>query len=231
MQCLMKVLIIPLFLAMAAPMAAQTPDAPQIRVSGEGQASAPPDMATLRLGVSAQAKTAADAMDQTSNATREILARLAGFGIAGRDAQTTDLSLNPIQNYSPGRETAPEITGFAASNQVMVRIRELAILGEVLGAVLSEGANTLNGLTFGMQDPAPLMALARADAIRDAMARAALYADAAGLTLGPVLLISEGGSAAPQPEMMMAMRSADVPIAQGETGISATVNMVFGIGE
>ncbi|KMK67751.1 SIMPL domain-containing protein [Puniceibacterium sp. IMCC21224] len=223
--------VLPLFLLFAAPLAAQDAATPRIQVSGEGQVSAAPDMATITLGVSAQADTAAAAMDMTSGATQKILGRLEGFEITGGDVQTMDLSLNPVWNNRATSQDAPEITGFSASNQVMVRVRDLPKLGEILGAVLSDGANTLNGLNFGLQDPGPLLAQARAKAVKDAMARAGIYADAAGLTLGPVLSISEGGTAVPRPEMMMSMRAADVPVAQGETGISASVSMVFSIGE
>lgn len=202
---------------------------PRISVSGEGQVFAVPDMATITLGVSAQAKEAAAAMDETSAVTAAILDRLAAFEIDARDVQTSDLTLDPIWADRQSSMDTPRINGFESSNRLTVAVRDLDQLGDVLGAVLSDGANRLSGLSFGMQDPAPLLAEARRAAVADAMARAQVYAEAAGLRLGPVLSISEGGVSYPRPEMALSMRAEAVPVARGETGISATVNMVFAL--
>ncbi|MFZ5965088.1 SIMPL domain-containing protein [Thalassococcus sp. BH17M4-6] len=227
-------LILPVLLALAPPVLAQDAAAPrpQIAVTGQGSASAVPDMATITLGVTAQAADAADAMAQTSEITDTILARLESFDIAARDIQTSDLSLNPLwSNRSSPSPDGPQIDGFEASNRVTVRVRALDRLGEVLGAVLEDGANRLGGLEFGLQYPEPLIDQARKAAVADAMARAKTYAEAAGLKRGAVLSMSEGGSVTPRPEMAMSMRDAavSVPTAQGETSMTASVNMIFAL--
>lgn len=216
-------------LLMAVPAAiAQEPAAPQITVTGEGSASAVPDMAVVTLGITSQDPEAGVAMGQASEVAGAILARLEGLGIAARDRQTSDLSLSPVwTNYDSGNER--KITGYEASNQLTIRVRDLSGLGNVLGAVLEDGANRLSGLSFGLQEPGPVMAEARRDAVSDAMERARTMAEAAGVTLGPVMSISEvGGGSFPQPMMEMARASA-VPVAAGEAVMSARVNMVFAI--
>ncbi|PIL18491.1 hypothetical protein P775_18125 [Puniceibacterium antarcticum] len=225
--------VLPLALLLAVPAFAQERPAPSISVSGEGTAYAVPDVATITLGVTAQAENAADAMAQTSETGARILARLGEMGIEPRDVQTSDLSLNPVWSNEPQDNQQPKISGYEASNQVTIRVQQLDSLGDVLGAVLEDGANRLGGLSFGLKDSKPLLVEARRDAVTDAMERAKAYAEAAGLTLGPVLSISEGGTSTPRPEAMMSMRAADmkVPVAEGETGITASVNMVFAIGE
>ena len=202
---------------------------PRLTVTGEGQASATPDMATVTIGVSATAPEAGPAMDAASESARAILDRLDSLGIDPRDRQTSDLSLQPIwSDGGPG--VAPTVTGYEAGNMLTVRVRALDSLGDVLAAVTSDGANRLSGLTFGLQDPDPVMEEARRDAVADAMARAEVLADAAGVTLGPVIEMSEqGGGYAPKP--MMEMRAASAPpVASGEATMSARVNMVFGLG-
>ena len=224
--------ILSLVLLLAAPLSAQDAQQPTLTVYGEGSAQAVPDTATITLGVTAQAPDAADAMAQTSATAAAILDRLTALGVAARDVQTSDLSLNPVWSIRPGDDQKPpRIEGFEASNRVTVRVQDLASLGDVLGAVLEDGANRLGGLSFGLKDPEPIMNEARRDAVADAMARAGVYAEAAGVTLGPILSIQEGSMSAPRPEMMMSMRdsSASVPIATGETAVSATVTMVFRI--
>lgn len=204
-----------------------------ITVTGRGQSLAQPDVATITVGVSHRDKSAQVAMDLVSEGVAAILAQLAADGIEPRDMQTRRLELRPLRsNSSSISKNGPEISGFSASNQVMVRVRDLDRLGEILGAVLESGANEFNGLSLGVADPAPLADAARRAAVADAMARAALLADAAGVALGPVQTISDQ-SGAPRPQMMeaAAARSGGVPVAGGEVSVEASVTMVFAIGE
>lgn len=205
-----------------------------ISVTGEGSVEAAPDMATIRLGVTNQDTEARAAMDATSDAVAAILARLDELGLERRDMQTQRLTLNPVWSQRPDGEgrRVNEITGFSASNIVMVRVRALEDLGRILDAVIADGANEFNGLRFDVQQPGPLVEKARRAAVRDATVKAQTLAEAAGVPLGPVLSISEHGGR-PQPVMMemAAARGADMPVASGEVSVQAQVSMVFAIGE
>jgi uncharacterized protein YggE len=203
----------------------------QITVTGEGRVSAVPDMAIITMGAVAEAKTAKEAMDETSEITRAILDRLTALEVAARDVQTSDLSLSPVWTNRAEPNGQPRIDGYQASNQVTVRIRDLAKLGTVLDAVLTDGANGLGGLQFSLSDPEPLINDARRAAVADARAKAELFAEAAGVQLGAIISLSESGGYMPRPEMMSMARSADagVPVSAGETEIAANVAMVFAI--
>ena len=206
----------------------------RLSVTGTGQVDSQPDMAVISMGATAEARTAAKALDATSVATAEMLALLGQAGIAPRDMQTSTLSLSPLWDNSRSSSSGdrPRITGYQASNTVTVRVRKLDDLGAILDAVVESGANSFQGLTFGLQDPAPAQDAARLAAVAEAMRKAALYADAAGLTLGPVLELSEAGDTSPRPVEFarMAAMSDAVPVAQGEVSIRAQVSMVFAIG-
>ncbi|MBE9639118.1 SIMPL domain-containing protein [Salipiger pacificus] len=209
--------------------AAQDAPLPRITVTGEGEIATVPDMATVSLGITAENPEAGAAMDEASRVAEALLARLDELGIAATDRQSSDISLRPV--WSNGDDgTTRGITGFEAGNQLTVRVRDLDRLGEVLGAVLDDGANQLSGLTFGLQEPKPVMEDARRAAVADAMDKARVLAEAAGVTLGPVISIAEaGGGFAPAPMMEMA-RGAKVPVAAGETVVSTQVTMVFELG-
>lgn len=226
----MRRLLPVLVLMLATPALAQ--EAPGgITVTGEGSVQVAPDMAQLSVGVTSEAKTAEAAMSANSDAAAEVLSRLKAAGIAERDVQTSGLSLYPRRDDrrldQPGE---PPIVGFVASNTLQVRVRDLDALGGILDEVVSGGANTLNGLSFGLQDPSEATDEARRRAVADAQAKAALYADAAGVTLGPVRSIDEQGGA-PRPMMMEAagLAKSGVPVASGELEVSASVTMAFGI--
>lgn len=213
--------------------AAQAEETRQIRVTGEGRVAARPDMATITLGVTRADAEARRAMAQVSEAMTAILSQVTAQGIAERDVQTSRLSLNPIWADRNVSSDAPAITGFSASNMITIRVRDMEALGTVLDRLLQDGANEFHGLEFGLQDPAPAQDAARQAAVADAMGRARLLADAAGVALGPVQIISDS-VAAPQPYMMReaaVVGSAAMPIAAGELTTSATVSMVFAIGE
>ncbi len=205
----------------------------QISVTGEGRIETVPDMATITLGVTNDAPVAGDAMAATSDAVARVLGRLRDMGIEARDMQTRNLSLNPVwSNRSSSRTGAPKISGFVASNTVLVRVRDLDGLGRILDAVIADGANDFNGLQFSVQKPEPLIIEARQAAVADAMAKAQILADAAGVTLGQVLTMSEhGGGGRPMRMEMAAARSDGMPIAAGEVSLSASVSMVFAIAE
>ncbi|WP_347312777.1 SIMPL domain-containing protein [Defluviimonas sp. SAOS-178_SWC] len=206
-----------------------------ISVTGEGRVEAAPDMATISLGVTNDAGTAAEAMAANSDAVRAVIERLTAAGVEERDIQTSGLSLGPRYDYGRSDGTPPTIVGYSASNMVTVRVRALDTLGGVLDAVVAGGANTLNGLSFGIAEDREVMDEARTRAVADAARKAGLYANAAGVRLGRVLSISEAG--AYQPPMPMAMaeagfaKSAAVPVAPGEVNIVASVSVVYEIAD
>lgn len=200
-------------------------------VTGEGQVSVEPDMAVLNLGVSHEAMTAKAAMDATSQEVGEVLETLAAAGLEGRDVQTASVSLSPRWDHR-NRDEPPRVVGYVASNTLTIRVRDLGELGGVLDRVVGSGANQMNGLSFTLAEPRPAQDQARVRAVEDALAKARLLADAAGVTLGPIRQLSEGGGRGPAPEMLqrgaMAME-ASVPIATGEVDVRAMVTVVFDI--
>ena len=211
--------------------AAQAQEVPRgIFVEGEGRVSTAPDMAVITLGVRQRAETADAAMGAIASAVADMLAAIEAQGIAKADQQTSRFYLNPV--YADLRtDNQRQIIGYEAGNAVTVTVRDLDRLGAVLDAVVATGANDFNGLSFGLQDNSTALEAARRAAVADAMARAGVLAEAAGLTLGPVLQITDGARASgPMPMAMADARvSMESAIAPGEVDVTARVTMVFGI--
>lgn len=207
----------------------------RLTVVGEGRAQAVPDMATIRVGVTAEAATAAEALEETSIAAGELLTLLSEMGIAPEDVQTTALSLQPLwrdrASGGLGGGGTRAIVGYRADNGVRLRVRAMPDLGAMLDDIVANGANRFDGLSFGLQDPAPVQDAARRAAVADARRKAALYAEAAGVALGRVLSITEPGAAdrVAGPEMAMALSRADVPVAAGALEMRAKVTVVYEI--
>ncbi|MDB6452097.1 SIMPL domain-containing protein [Falsirhodobacter sp. 20TX0035] len=201
--------------------------ADRITVTGEGQVAAVPDMATLTLGVTTQAATATEAMQANATQLQAVMDRLKDAGIAEADIQTTGLQLNP--NWTQAENQARRIDGYTADNMLTVRVRQIDGLGAVLDTVVADGANTLNGLAFDVADPKPLIDEARKQAVADAMDRARKLADAAGVPLGDIESITEGGGAQGPVPMFRMEASAATPIAGGEVSRSSQVTITFDI--
>lgn len=204
-----------------------------ITVTGEGQVAVVPDMATISLGVTVNGDTAKAALEANSAALAAVLERLTAAGIEAKDVQTSGLSLGPVYDYSSSSGGAQKVQGYNASNMVTVQVRSIEQVGPVLDASVTDGANMLNGITFGLLDPVPATDEARKKAVEDARRKAALYAGAAGVELGKIVSITEGGSFG-APVMMggAAFAKADsVPVAAGEMTVGASVTVTFAVAD
>jgi len=205
-----------------------------IAVSGLGEVKTRPDMATISTGVVSEAATAKEALAKNNAAMAAVIAALKNAGVAEDAIQTSDFSVSPkYPPYQPNQTTAPRIVGYTVSNQVTAKVKDLAKLGGILDTLVQSGSNQINGIAFGVDEPKAQLDEARKKAVADARARAELYAEAAGVSLGKVIQISE--STAVMPPVPMYRREAamaadsSVPIAAGTQMVSATVSITFEI--
>ena len=204
-------------------LAQETEPLRTIVVIGEAQIAATPDKAVITLGARHVAKSAADALGETSKTVAAILSRMEKMGVERANMQTSSLTLNPVwrqgKRYDDDGSVLNPI-GFEASNSVTVTLLDLARLGEALDQVARDGANLFSSFRFGLIDPEPIQDRARTAAVADARRKAELYALGAGLKLGEVLLITEemvgSGGGFPPRVMEMAARSSSVPIGQAK---------------
>ncbi len=213
--------------AALAPLSAQTAERVEklLTVTGEGTVVAAPDSAVIRLGVSSLGKTARAASDANAREMTVVLAAIKESGVADRDIQTTSLSLQP--QYDPSKTGAARLIGLQANNQVTVQIRDVGRLPTVLDRAIAGGANEMSGIEFVVSEQGKLLDKARTEAIADARRKAELYAAAAGMKVGRVMAISEGGSA-PPPRAFQALRAgAATPIAPGEQMLRAVVTVSY----
>lgn len=212
-------------------------DRPRLSVVGEGEVHATPDMAVLTLGVVTEAETARGALVANTEAMSQIASALREAGIESRDLQTSGFIIEPKftqpRPVERGEAQAPEIVGYVVRNNLTVRIRNITQAGALLDQAVTLGSNYVNGLSFSVADPKPLEAEARRAAVADAREKAMLYAEAAGIALGPVVLIQEQEEYGPRPMMdrAMAAEAAAVPIEAGEITFRAQVRMEWGLGQ
>src|SRR5690349_11555913 len=154
-----------IFAALLVPSGAPAQPVVQPRlltVSGEAEVKAKPDQAILSAGVVTEGKTAAAALASNSRSMNAVFDTLKRLGIPERAIRTSEISVQP---QYPNDSRAPRrITGYQASNTVTVTVDDLGKLGPAIDALVSSGANSLNDIGFGLRDPKPLEAQARAEA-------------------------------------------------------------------
>lgn len=218
-------------LAMTANANAIQPET-TLSISAEGSVDREPDIAFLRAGVQTEADTAQAAIADNAARMNGVFSELKKAGVGDKDMQTSNFSLQPRYDYSSRDNRPPRLVGYTASNQLTVVVRDLENLGATMDALVGAGGNTFSGLTFALDDATAAQDEARSLAMKEATARAELYATAAGYKVDRIVSISESsGYSGPQPmEMAMSRMSADAaptPIASGEVSYSATVNVVF----
>lgn len=208
-----------------------------IIVSGEGETTLAPDMATMTLSVVRQAKTAEEAMKANNEAMVKVLADLKEKGIAERDLQTSDFSVQPQYRQdkaSDGSYQAPEIDGYLATNSLAVKVRDLSKLGGLIDASVKLGVNQGGNIVFGNDDPKNAVTEARQKAVAEAAEKAKVLTEAAGVRLGRVIEISENFArpmAQPMYRVAMAkeMAADAVPVASGENSYTVTVNITYAL--
>lgn len=226
------------FMGTAAVSAQSSPDSDEtvrsITISGVGRVKAAPDVADISLGVTIRDKEAGGASQQAAEAMDAVVTALLGMGIAEADIQTTSLRLDPVYDWE---SETPEITGWEATNMVNVTIRDIESVGGVVDSATAAGANSINGISFRVDDPTEAEATARSAAVADAQAKADQLAADAGVTITGVITISESVGQQPQPLYMDrdkmayggAEGMAETPVLPGEVELSVSVVIQYGI--
>ena len=202
-----------------------------VTVAGLGEVKVKPDMASISTGVTTDGPTARAALARNSTAMEAVLKALKDAGVAEDDIQTSNFSVQPVYGaMQPGQTSVPRIVSYQVSNQVSARIRELKKLGATLDALVQAGSNQVSGISFDLNDPAAATNEARKKAIADARAKAELYAGAADASVGAVMQISEVSVTPMMPvsyRMAEMSAAASVPIAAGQSTLSASVTVTF----
>jgi uncharacterized protein YggE len=206
-----------------------------IWVSGEGKVTVTPDIATLSLGIEAQAKTVAEAQSQAIEAMNKVMTALTENGVAEKDIQTQYFSIDQVTKWDQDKQEQIVI-GYRVTNMVTAKIRELDKVGPTIDAVAAAGGDytRINSIAFSVDDPSPFYTEVRQKAMADARAKAEQLAELAEVKLGKPTYISEGTlyppviyreAAAPVP----APTPTPTPVSPGEIELTLTAQVTYAI--
>ena len=192
---------------------------------GSARTDAVPDLATIQVGVHAEAPTASAALAQQRGEMNAVFASLRTQGLTYSDIQTSELSLSP--HYVDEAKSPRRLGSYQASNGVTVRVREIGRVGGVVDALVAAGANEIDGIGFGLSDPGAAEDAARRAALKALQAKADLYAAATGYRIRRLVRLSESGGFQPQPMGIMAIRRLATPVAEGALTVQVSVTAEY----
>jgi uncharacterized protein YggE len=201
----------------------------RLDIAATGEVSRVPDIAIISAGVVTKDATATAALQDNAARMQRVVAALKRAGVADRDIQTSNVSLNPEYRYPENQ--SPQLTGYSASNNVSVRFRDVRTSGSILDALVGQGANQISGPTLTIDKPDAALDEARTKAIAVGRERAQAYARSLGMRVVRLVAVSEtSGNSIVQPLPMYAR--ADVAMAKtsiepGEQKLQVTLNMTF----
>jgi uncharacterized protein YggE len=205
-------------------MAAQTAAVANVQANGSATITAKPDQAQLDVGVVTNGSTAQDASQQNASLSTTVQAALSKVLGAAGTLQTVSYYLTPRYSTAPGQPSV--IIGYTASNTVRVTTTDLSQIGLLIDAANQAGANNVGGLSFGLQNPEPLVQQALTQATKQATAHAAAIAAGLGRMLGAVLSAQEGTSYAPiVAGAAGAPTAVTTPVQTGTVTVYATVTI------
>lgn len=204
-------------------------------VTGEGKATAVPDIAKVSAGIQDSGQNLAQVQDSVNKKSQALVSALKKLGIEDKDIRTTSYNIFPQSDFNAN---PPVINGYQVSINYEITVRKVDSINNVLTTVTGAGANLVGGVNFDLSDEAEAKALdtARQDAVVKAKQSAESLAKASGVTLGKIINISEGQNNVPRPLTATAvgLGGAEKSVAQpnvqpGTTEIDLTVSLSYEI--
>ncbi len=207
--------------------------APKITETGIGTVSITPNLLTLSLDVHTHAPQATSALSENNRATAAVLHALSSGGVARRDLQTTDLTIQPT--YA---RTGTTVTGYGVDDTVVAKIEKLSSAGRLIDAAVAAGGNAtrIDSLSFSTTRPLRAQARARGLAVREAVAHAKAIAASAGEKIGGICSIDDQTSTSTTTPLPFhgfgtaAAPSAPVPVEAGTETVTARLAVVLALG-
>lgn len=207
---------------------------PIISVSGEGVVEAKPNRATISVGVVTREKNSSAVQSSNARAAQSVINSIVALGVERKNISTNGYNFRPVYRHlDDGRR---ELDGYEATNSVTIVVDDLNLVGKIIDAALSHGANQVNSLSFGLRNKTAYQDEALRLAVLDAKRKAEVAAAALGKNILSVREVSINSASVSSPRNYKMTRSAsedsenfETPIESGTLQCSASVHVEFEI--
>jgi len=207
-------------LAVAAPAVAQDQTGNLITMTGSAIVQGTPDRAWVTVGIEARNPEPGPAREQVAVGMQHIQQRLKSLGIPEDALRTSSFNINQDWEFNQNRRI---MRGYVVSNQVVVRVDDIAKVAGVIDGSIAAGANMLHGVRWDMKNRAALERQALKEAFDNARERADVIARAAGRKLGPVYAVQESRFGEVRPLQMRAQMAGAGAVAESLSVINPGV--------
>ncbi|MEW6566573.1 MAG: SIMPL domain-containing protein [Chloroflexota bacterium] len=196
-----------------------------LAVTGTGKVEVAPDIVTVNLGVQTTGEDIAQVVADNNRRAERVKQAVIALGVAEDDVRTISFYVSPQPQYDEnGNPTG--VTIYWVDNTVTVTLRQIDQLGRLLQAAVDAGANSIQGVSFSVDDPSSAEDQARQLAMEDARARAEMLAQAAGAALGDPISISTSVSV-PAPYVAGIGGGGGVPVSPGMAEVQVQVYVTY----
>jgi uncharacterized protein len=206
-------------------------DRPSVQVTASGTVASAPDRVRVSLSVESSGRTARAAAETNAKSMAEVIRRVKRADLPGINIRTSGFRLSPRYNDEVKRKLEP--VGYTATNTIQILLDDVDKAGLALDTAMKAGANRVTGLTFELREPEAAYLQALGEAMKAAQRQAKVLAEAAGVTLGPPILLATSGRFRP-PEYARAKMfagEARTPIEAGDVTTTATVTATYALGQ
>lgn len=215
-------------IAASIPAEAATTATRYVTVNSDGTVKVTPDAVRLNANVTVVAGSNKEALAQTSTSAAAVRAALTKAGIAKADIATQSISVYPEYNYTQDKGSV--LIGYRGSQGFVVTIKNAENAGAVIDSVVAAGGDNLQiqGVTPFVLDSSKATESARANAVKNAKAKATSYTKLLGVKLGRVNYLVENSSPVSYPTVMAMAKAADsestvVDLGEQDVTVSITI--------
>jgi uncharacterized protein YggE len=194
-------------------------------LTGQGQVTAVPDSAVIRLGVETTGDNLMALQSENAQISQAVIDSIKNLGIS--DIKTFRYSIDKQYDYVNGTQID---RGYTVHNIVEIRLTDMEQVGRVIDTAVSYGANTVDFISFEVSDMKQYYQQALNQAVLSAIQKAESLAILLGLPLDPVPSRIEENSTPPTPfsRSNLAREGAfATPIEPGNKLIEAFVTVHF----
>ncbi len=202
-----------------------------ISVNGSSSLKVAPDKATVNISIQTVSKDAKEASAQNAVVMNKIQKSIMALAITRDKIKTTGYNLSPVYDYSNGKQ---KITGYSVSNEILVTVDNIDLIGNVIDTAINSGANNVNSVEFGLKDSESYKDKALRQAVLDAKRKAQTIASTLGKSIIDVQSVSANDSYIEARTVnnalftaKMADASASSPIQAGDINVKANVSVNF----
>ena len=208
----------------------QTEEFTTLSIVGVGQVYYTPDEAIVTFRALGQGDTAEEALNISASKASAIISALKDLGIEDKDIKTSGIHVSPRYDFEV---KPPKIVGYEATYTIVVRIRDIDLVGKAIDAAFSAGADGMYGVQFTVSDEkkAELMQQAIKAAVEDADEKAKIIADSLGMKIVGIKSVSLSSQPiVPIPRTELTFKGVEaniVPIEPGSATVSTSISIVY----